>query len=108
MNLVNDVVAIGVFFGAQATGDNHLAVFIESLTNRIKRFLHCCINEATGIDDDQISTIVRLGCFVAFCTQLGQNLLGINQGFGAAKRNKTDFGSHGRSGGRRIGHDRNG
>jgi hypothetical protein len=91
MDGLDHVVAVGVFFGAKAAGDNDAAVFVERFADGVQRFLHRGVDETAGIDDDQVGALVGLGGIVAFCPQLRQDLLGIDQRLGAAERHKTDF-----------------
>ena len=81
------------FFGifAKAAGDNHLAVFGNRLTNGVKRFLHRRFDKAASIDHHQICAIIVTGDLVAITAKLGDNALAIHQGFGAAKRHKTNL-----------------
>jgi hypothetical protein len=91
VHLGDDVVARGVLLGAQAAGDDHLAVFGQRFTDGVERLLHGGVDEATGIDDHEVRTVVRVGGLVAFSAQLGQDLLRIDQRFRAAKRDKADL-----------------
>jgi hypothetical protein len=74
MRLYNNVA-----LGAEAAGDNNLAVFVERFADGVERFLHCRINKAAGIDDDQIGIFVARRNLVAFGAQLGQNALGVRR-----------------------------
>ena len=84
MDRLNHVVAVGVFFSAEAAGDDDTAVFIERLANGVERLLHRGVDEAAGVDDDQVRTLVRLGRIVAFGPQLREDLFGIEQRLGTA------------------------
>jgi hypothetical protein len=66
MHALDDIVAVDILLRPQAAGDNHLAVFVERLANRIQRFLHGGIDEAACIDDHKIRTVIRLGGFITF------------------------------------------
>ena len=43
-----------VALGAETAGDDHLAVFRERFADRIERFLDGGIDEAAGVDDDEV------------------------------------------------------
>jgi hypothetical protein len=64
---------------AQAPGDHHLAVLGERLADRLERFLDCGVDEAAGVDDDEVGAGVVLGGLVALGAQLRQNALGVDQ-----------------------------
>ena len=85
MNRTNDILTRCVFFPAQAASDDDPTVFTERLADGVQRFRDGRINEAAGIDDDEIGTVVRFGGVVTFSTQLRQDLLGIDQGLGTAE-----------------------
>ena len=85
MDFLDDIVPGGVFFGAQTTGDDYLAVLIEGFADCVERLLDRGIDESTGIDDDQIGAVIRLGGVIAFGAQLGENLFRIYQRLGAAE-----------------------
>ncbi|MCP1573352.1 hypothetical protein J2S30_001731 [Herbaspirillum rubrisubalbicans] len=51
MDLLDDVFALGILLGAQAAGDDHLAVFVQGFADGIQRLLHGGVDEAAGIDD---------------------------------------------------------
>jgi hypothetical protein len=63
----------------KAPGDDHLAVLRERLANRAERFLDRGVDEAAGVDDDEVGACVGLRGFVALGTQLRQDALGINE-----------------------------
>ena len=52
--------------GAQTAGDDDLAVLGQRLADGIERFGHCIIDEAAGVDDDQVGAFVLRGNAVAF------------------------------------------
>jgi len=91
------------FFGPEAARDDDLAVLGQRLADSIERFLHGGVDEAAGVDDDEVGAIIRLGRLVAFRSQLGQDLLGIDQRLRATERNETDLGRVGRCAYREIG-----
>jgi hypothetical protein len=47
-------------------------------------FLDGVVNEATGVDDDQVSAFKGFGSLVTLGAQLRQDQLGIGQRFGAS------------------------
>ena len=85
------VVTVTVFFLTQATSDDDFAVFGQGFADGIERLLYSSIDETASIDDDEVGTFVGFGGFIAFCTQLRENLLGIGQGFRATKRDESHF-----------------
>ena len=50
-----------IALGAEAAGDDHLAVFGQRFADRIERFLDRGVDEAAGVDDDQIGVLHRSG-----------------------------------------------
>ena len=78
-----------ILLGTQAAGNNHLAVLGQRLADRVKRLFNRRIDKAAGIDDDQIGTLVGRRNQIALRTQLGQNLLRIDQRLGTAQADKT-------------------
>ncbi len=72
-----------IFLGAQAAGDDYLAVFIESFADGIERLFHCGIDEATGVDDHEIRPFIGRGDLIALRAQAREDVFGINQGLGA-------------------------
>ena len=85
MRFYNDVA-----LGAEAAGDDDLAVFVECFANGVERFFHRCINKAAGVNDDQIGIFVARRNLVAFGPQLGQDTLGVGAGLWATQTDKTD------------------
>jgi hypothetical protein len=85
-------------FGAQATGHDDFAVGVQRFGDRVQAFLDGVVNEATGVDDDQVSAFKGFGSLVTLGAQLRQDQLGIGQRFGAAQTDKTHFGG-GQAGG---------
>jgi len=80
-----------VFLGTEAAGDDDLAVLGQRLADRIQRFLLRGVDEAAGIDDDEVGAAVRLRGLVAFGAQLGEDALGIDERLRTAERDETDF-----------------
>ncbi len=92
MHFLDQVVTGGVLATAETAGHDDFAIFTDRLTDGVQRFLHCRVDETAGIDDDQICAVIGLGRVIAFGAQLGEDLLGIDQGFRAAERHESDFG----------------
>ena len=82
--------------GAEAAGDDDLAVFGQRLADRVERFLHRRIDEAAGVHDDEVGTRVGRGRSVALGAQLREDAFGIDQRLGTAQRDKSDLGRRGR------------
>ena len=76
--------------GAQASGDDDLAVFGQRLADRVERFRDGRVDEAAGVDDDQVGAVVGRRDRVALGAQLGQDLLGVDQRLRAAERDEAD------------------
>ena len=53
------------------------------------------VEEAAGVDDDDVGAVVLARELVALRAQLRDDALGIHQRLGAAERNKADFGRDG-------------
>ena len=68
---------------------------LQDELDRTKRFLLGAVEEATGVDDDDIGAIVLAREFIAFSAQPRDDPLGIHQRLGASQRNKADFGRGG-------------
>ncbi len=79
-----------VGFGAEAAGDDDLAVFLERFADGIQGFCFGGIQKATGVDDDRVGPLVFGGNAVAFGAQAGQDALAVDQGFRAAQRDHAD------------------
>ena len=82
-------------FGAHAAGHDHLAIRGHGLADGAERFLFGAVEEATGVDDDEIGAVMLARQLVAFGAQPGDNTLGIHQRLGAPQGNKADFGRGG-------------
>ena len=78
-----------IFLGAQAAGDDHLAILGQCLANCFQGFLYGTVDKAAGIDDDQFGIVITVDHIVPFGTQLGQNSLRVDQIFRATEGNKT-------------------
>ena len=93
---------VGVFddvaLGAQAPGDNHAAIFIERLADGIQGFFHRGVDKAAGVYHHQVGVLIAAGDFIPFGAKFGEDVLGVDGGFGAAERDEADggcFGFHG-------------
>jgi len=69
---------------AEATGHHHLSVFRERLADGIERFADRRVDEAAGIDDDEVGAGVARRSGVALGAQLREDALRIDQGLGTA------------------------
>ena len=87
MRVANEVAA---FLGAEAAGDDHLAVFVQRLADRVERLRDGGVDEAARVDDDQVRAVVRRRDRIAFGAQLRQDLLGIDERLRAAERHEAD------------------
>ena len=74
MHAANDVIARRILFCAEAAGNDDLAVFGQRLADGVERLLDRGIDEAAGIDDHQIGTLVGRRNEVTLGTQPGQDL----------------------------------
>jgi hypothetical protein len=74
---------------AKAAGDDHLAVLVQRLADGVERFGDGGVDEAAGVDDDEVGTVVRWGDHIAFGPKLGQDLLRIDERLGAAERDEA-------------------
>jgi hypothetical protein len=68
-----------ISFGAQTPSDNDLAVFGERLANGAERFLDGRVDEAAGIDDDEIGAGVVGRSGVALRAKLREDLLRVDE-----------------------------
>ena len=73
-----------IFLKTQTAGHHYLAIFRESLADGIERLLDRGVDEAAGVDDDEVGAGVGLGGFVAFGAQLREDALGVDECLGAA------------------------
>ena len=81
--------------GAHAAGDDHLAVLGHRLADGAERLLLGAVEEATGVDDDQIGAVMLARQLIALRAQPRDDALGIHQRLGASQGNKADFGRGG-------------
>jgi hypothetical protein len=92
VHLAHQVAAALARLGAQATGDDDLAVFGQRLADGVQAFLDRVVDEAAGVDDHQVRAFEGLGGLVALGAQLREDQFGIGQGLGAAQADETDRG----------------
>ena len=77
--------------GAQAAGDDDLAVLLQRLADGVEGFLDRGVDEAAGVDDDQVGAgVVRRGD-IPLSPELGEDPLRIYKCLGTAERDKPDF-----------------
>ena len=69
---------------SQATGDDHFAVLGERLADRVERFRDRGVDEAAGVDDDEVGAGVIGRGGVAFGAQLREDALRVDQRFRTA------------------------
>ena len=81
-----------ILLGAEAAGDDHLAVRGQCLADRLERLLDGRVDEAAGVDDHQIRPLVGRHDRVALGLELGEDLLGVDQRLRAAERHEADGG----------------
>jgi hypothetical protein len=88
-------VGIGGFdllgLGAHAAGDDDLAVLRHGFADGAQRLRLGAVEEAAGVDDDDVGAVVLAGEFVTFGPQARDDALGIHQGLRASQRDKGDF-----------------
>ncbi|MGY4418851.1 hypothetical protein ACVWY2_001276 [Bradyrhizobium sp. JR6.1] len=77
--------------GAHAAGDDDLAVLGHGLADRRERFLLGAVEEAAGVDDDDVGAVMLARQFIAFRAQPGDDALGIDQRLGAPQGHKAHF-----------------
>jgi hypothetical protein len=72
-------VADEVLLHAQATGDDDLTVLGQRFADCMERLLDRRVDEAAGVDDDEVGAGVVLGGVVALGAQLREDALGVDQ-----------------------------
>lgn len=82
---------LALFFRAETAGHDDLAVLVQRLADGVEAFLHGFVDEAAGVDDDEVRAVIGAGDFVTFGAQLRHDLLGIDERFRAAERHHADF-----------------
>jgi hypothetical protein len=68
-----------VSFGAQTAGNDDLAILRERLADGAKRFLHRRIDEAAGVDDDEVCAGVVRRSGIALGAKLREDLLRVDE-----------------------------
>ena len=91
VHLFHHVVAILPSARAQAAGNDDLAVFGQGFADGVEALFHGIVDEAAGIDDDQVCARKGFAGFIAFGRELGQDQFRIGQGLGTPQADKTDF-----------------
>jgi hypothetical protein len=74
---------------AEAAGDDHLAVLVQRFADGVERFGDGGVDEAAGVDDDEVRPVVRRGDHVSFGAQLRENLLRIDERLRATERDEA-------------------
>ncbi len=77
---------------AHATGDDDAAVLGHGLADGRERFGLGRIEEAAGVDDDDVSPVMSACELIAFRPQMREDALGIHQRLGAAEGDERDLG----------------
>jgi hypothetical protein len=77
-------------FDPQAPGDDDLAVLRERFADGAQRFLDRGVDEAAGVDDDEVGAGVVGRGVVALGPQLGEDALRVYKCLGTAERNEPD------------------
>ncbi|MNT86623.1 hypothetical protein D3C72_2269330 [compost metagenome] len=78
-----------ILLRTQAAGDDDLAVLGQRLADGVQALLHGLVDKAAGIDHDQVGAVIGAADGIALGAQLGDDLLGVDQGLGAAKGNES-------------------
>ena len=92
---------VGIFVGdllrlrAHAAGDDDLAVLGQRLADGVERFRLRAVEEAAGVDDDEVGALVLARQLVALGAQPRDDALGIDQRLRAAERNEAHRGRGG-------------
>jgi len=76
--------------GAEAAGDDHLAVLGQRLADRVERLGDGGVDETAGVDDDEIRAFVRGRDRVALGPELGDDLFRVDERLRAAERDEPD------------------
>ncbi len=74
----------------QAPGDDHPPVLGERISDRLQGLVHRLVDEATGVDDDQIGPVVGRRQTVALGTKPGKDALRVDRRLGASEADKTN------------------
>ena len=84
--------ADNVGFISHTTGNDHAAIFSDSLANRFEALFLCGIEETARVDQNDVGACIIRRQSIAIRTQLGENPFAIDQRLGAAKRYHADLG----------------
>ena len=76
--------------GAEAAGDDDPAVFRQGVADGVERLVAGRIEEAAGVDDDQIGAVMLARDLVALGAQPRDDALGIDQRLRATEADETD------------------
>ena len=82
---------------AETPGDDDAAVLRQRVADRLERLVACGIQEAAGVDDDEIGAVMLARDLVALGAQPGDDALGIDQRLGAAEADEADAWGGGQS-----------
>ena len=92
---VRVLVADHVRLGAEAAGDDDAAVLGQRVADRLQRLVAGRIEEAAGVDDDQVGAVMLARDLVALGAQPRDDALGIDERLRAAEADETDaWGGH--------------
>ncbi|SQC91291.1 Uncharacterised protein [Cedecea neteri] len=81
-----------IFFCTQATGDNHLTVFVQRFADGFQRFLYGAVDKAAGVDDNHVGVVIAWHHVITFGAQFSQDAFGVHEVFRAAEGDKPDTG----------------
>jgi hypothetical protein len=73
-----------IFFKTQTPGNHYLAIFRESLADGVQRLLDRGVDEAAGVDDDEIGAGVVGRGDITLSPELGEDSFGIYECLRAA------------------------
>jgi hypothetical protein len=80
-----------IAFKTQTTRHHDLAVLGERLADGAQRLLDCRVDEAAGVDDDEVGAGVVGRGKVTLGPQLGEDALRVYKCLGTAEGNEPDF-----------------
>jgi len=73
-----------IFFKTQTPGNHDLAIFRECFADRVQRLLDRGVDEAAGVDNDEVGAGVIGRGDVTLSPELGEDSFGIYECFRAA------------------------